>query len=163
MKLIYFIKFDMKKKKQIKMKLAIASDHAGFKLKKKIKKYLISEDYGIKDFGTDTTESVDYPEFGHAIADAIEKGEYDFGITICGSGNGISMTANKHKNIRSAICWNQEISELARAHNNANICSLPGRFLTYEEAIIIIDTFIKTNFDGGRHERRIKKIPLREF
>lgn len=163
MKLIYFVKFDMKKKKLRKMKLAIASDHAGFKLKKKLNSYLINEGYEIKDFGTDTTESVDYPEFGHAIADAIEKGEFDFGITICGSGNGISMTANKHQNIRSAICWNTEISKLARAHNNANICSLPGRFLTLEEAIIILDTFIKTTFDSGRHERRIKKIPLREF
>ena len=145
------------------MKLAIASDHAGFKLKQKLNTYLLKEGYELKDFGTDTAESVDYPEFGHAIADAIESGKYDFGITICGSGNGISMTANKHKNVRAAICWNQEISELARAHNNANICSLPGRFLTIEEAVIIIDTFINTHFDGGRHERRIKKIPLKEF
>lgn len=145
------------------MKLAIASDHAGFKIKQKIKKYLIEKGYEIKDFGTDTEESIDYPEFGHIVAEAIEKKEFDFGITICGTGNGISMTANKHQGIRSAICWSEEISELARAHNNANICSLPGRFLSIEESIVIIETFIRTKFDGGRHERRIKKIPLKNL
>ena len=108
----------------MKMKLAIASDHAGFKMKQKLKKYLIEKGYEIKDFGTDTEESIDYPEFGHSVAEAIEREKYDYGITICGSGNGINMTANKHQRIRSAICWNEKIAELARAHNNANICSL---------------------------------------
>ena len=145
------------------MKLAIASDHAGFKMKQKVKKYLIEKGYEIKDFGTDTEESIDYPEFGHLVAEAIEKKEYDLGITICGTGNGISMTANKHQGIRSAICWSEEISKLARAHNNANICSLPGRFLSIEESIVIIETFIRTEFEGGRHERRIKKIPLKNL
>jgi len=145
------------------MKIAIASDHAGFTLKEKLVRYLSEQGYEIKDFGTDSDESVDYPEFGHALANAVGKEEYNFGIAICGSGNGISMTTNKHQNIRSAICWNQEITELARAHNDANICSLPGRFLSLEESIIIIETFIKTAFEGGRHERRIKKIPLKNF
>lgn len=147
----------------MKMKLAIASDHAGFRLKQKLITHLLGEGYEIKDFGTDSGESIDYPEFGHTVADAIENGEFDFGITICGSGNGINMTANKHQGIRSALCWNQEISELARAHNDANICALPGRFLNIEETIVIVDTFLKTAFDGGRHERRIKKIPIKNF
>jgi len=143
------------------MKLAITSDHAGYSLKEELIKHLVNEGHTVKDFGTDSNESVDYPEFGHALAKAIENGEYDFGISICGSGNGINMTANKHQGIRSALCWNREISELARAHNNANICALPGRFLSVEEAIVIIETFLQTKFDGGRHERRIKKIPIK--
>jgi ribose 5-phosphate isomerase B len=143
------------------MKLAITSDHAGYSLKEELINHLVNEGYKVKDFGTDSNESVDYPEFGHALAKVIENGEYDFGISICGSGNGINMTANKHQGIRSALCWNSEISELARAHNNANICALPGRFLSVEEAIVIIETFLKTSFDGGRHERRIKKIPIK--
>lgn len=143
------------------MKLVITSDHAGYSLKEELIKHLVNEGHTVKDFGTDSNESVDYPEFGHALAKAIENGEYDFGISICGSGNGINMTANKHQGIRSALCWNREISELARAHNNANICALPGRFLSVEEAIVIIETFLQTTFDGGRHERRIKKIPIK--
>ncbi len=145
------------------MKLAITSDHAGYQLKEEIIKYLVSEGHTVKDFGTDSNESVDYPEFGHALAKAIENNEYNFGISICGSGNGINMTANKHQGIRSALCWNREISELARAHNNANICALPGRFLSIEEAIVILEAFLGTPFDGGRHERRIKKIPLKNL
>jgi ribose 5-phosphate isomerase B len=145
------------------MKIAIASDHAGYKLKLKLLRYLIEKGYEIKDLGTDSDESVDYPEFGHAIAGAVEKKECDYGIAICGSGNGISMTTNKHQKIRCAICWNKEIAELARAHNNANICSLPGRFISLEESILIIETFFATSFEGGRHERRIKKIPLKNF
>jgi len=144
-----------------KMKLAITSDHAGYSLKEELINHLVNEGHKVKDFGTDSNESVDYTEFGHALAKAIENGEYDFGISICGSGNGINMTTNKHQGIRSALCWNREISELARAHNNANICALPGRFLSVEEAIVIIETFLQTTFDGGRHERRIKKIPIK--
>ena len=145
------------------MNLAITSDHAGYYLKTKLIKYLINEGHIVKDFGTDSDESVDYPEFGHTLAKEIENGKYNFGISICGSGNGISITANKHQGIRSALCWNKEISELARAHNDANICALPGRFISIEEAIVIVETFLTTHFDGGRHERRIRKIPLRNF
>ncbi len=145
------------------MKLAITSDHAGYYLKEGLIKHLLKERHTVKDFGTDSNESVDYPDFAHTLAKAIEGGEFDFGISICGSGNGINMTANKHQGIRSALCWNGEISELARAHNNANICALPGRFLSIEEAIVIIEIFLKTTFDGGRHDRRIKKIPLKNI
>ena len=139
-------------------KIVIASDHAGYKLKERIIKYLIEENYTLKDLGTKNEESVDYPDFGHPLAREVESGNYDFGISLCGSGNGINMTANKHSKIRSALCWNEEISRLARAHNDANICSLPARFINSETAILIIKTFLKTEFDGGRHERRIKKI-----
>ncbi len=139
-------------------KIAIASDHAGYVLKEKIIKYLINEQYKVKDVGTDSEESVDYPDFGHLLAKEIETGNVDMGISLCGSGNGINMTVNKHSGIRSALCWNEEISRLARAHNKANICSLPARFINYETAILIIKTFIETKFDGGRHERRIEKI-----
>lgn len=143
--------------------LAIASDHAGYTLKIKLVNFLIGEGYAIKDFGTDSEDSIDYPSFGHLVAEEIEKGNYDFGITVCGSGNGINMTANKHQGIRSALCWNTEISRLARAHNDANICALPGRFISIEEAMVIVKIFIDTPFDGGRHERRIKKIPLTNY
>lgn len=139
-------------------KIAIASDHAGYILKEKIIKYLINEQYQVKDVGTDSEESVDYPDFGHLLAKEIETGNVDIGISLCGSGNGINMTVNKHSGIRSALCWNEEISRLAIAHNKANICSLPARFINYETAILIIKTFIETKFDGGRHERRIEKI-----
>lgn len=139
-------------------KIAIASDHAGYILKEKIIKYLINEQYQVKDVGADSEESVDYPDFGHLLAKEIETGNVDMGISLCGSGNGINMTVNKHSGIRSALCWNEEISRLARAHNKANICSLPARFINYETAILIIKTFIETKFDGGRHERRIEKI-----
>ncbi|MEA1897935.1 MAG: ribose 5-phosphate isomerase B [Bacteroidota bacterium] len=139
-------------------KIAIASDHAGYNLKEKIIKYLVKEKYQVKDVGTDSEESVDYPDFGHLLAKEIETGSYDIGISLCGSGNGINMTVNKHSGIRSALCWNEEISRLARAHNKANICSLPARFINYETAILIVKTFLETKFDGGRHERRINKI-----
>ena len=140
------------------IKLAIASDHAGFQLKEKLKSFLIDEGYEVKDLGTNSEESVDYPDFGHPLADTIERGDCDFGIAICGSGNGINMTVNKYMGIRSALCWNKEIAILARAHNNANICAIPGRFLDIEEASVIVTTFFNTGFEGGRHERRIKKI-----
>ncbi|NOY38582.1 MAG: ribose 5-phosphate isomerase B [Chlorobi bacterium] len=144
------------------MKLAITADHAGFNLKKQIIEYLKKKkNLLIKDLGTDSNESVDYPDFGHKIAAEIENGKADFGISICGSGNGINMTANKHQGIRSALCWNEEISRLARAHNDANICALPGRFINIEQAIVIIERFLNTGFDGERHERRKRKIPLR--
>jgi len=142
-------------------KIIIASDHAGFRLKEKLVRWLVSNKYEVKDIGCFSEDSVDYPDYAHSLAEAVERGEFRYGITICGSGNGISMTVNKHQKIRSAVCWNEEISRLARAHNDANVCSLPGRFINEAEAIIIIKTFLTTDFDGGRHKRRIDKIPLR--
>jgi ribose 5-phosphate isomerase B len=142
------------------MKLAIACDHAGFIMKKHIKNYLLSKGYEIKDFGADSEESSDYADFAHPMALSIEQKEYDFGISMCGSGNGINMAANKHRGIRSALCWEPEIARLARSHNDANICALPARFITPDKAEKIVDTFLNTTFDGGRHQRRIDKIPL---
>lgn len=143
------------------IKLAIASDHAGFEYKEKLKEYLSNKNYIIKDFGTFSTESADYPDFAHPLAEAVEKGEFLYGITLCGSGNGISMTANKHQGIRSALCWTKEISELARLHNDANVCSVPARFVSLELAIEIVDVFLNTAFEGGRHQRRVEKIPVK--
>jgi len=142
------------------LKISIACDHAGYKLKEKLVKYLLSEQYEINDLGTYSDVSVDYPDFGHALAVEIEKKQCDLGISICGSGNGINMVVNKHPGIRSALCWNEEISRLARVHNDANICALPGRFINYETAVVIVKAFLATRFDGGRHERRVNKIPL---
>jgi ribose 5-phosphate isomerase B len=146
-----------------KKKIAIVSDHAGFYLKKKLLDYLVKQEYEVKDFGTNTEEAVDYPDFGHKMAGSVAKGEYDLGISICGTGNGINMTANKHQGIRSALCWNAEISKLARAHNDAIICALPGRFISESEAYLIVRTFLETDFEGGRHKRRINKIPLKMY
>ena len=144
-------------------KIAIVSDHAGFYLKQKLLEFLKNMKYEVKDFGTFTEESVDYPDFGHQMADSVSAGEFDLGISICGTGNGINMTANKHQGIRSALCWNEEISRLARAHNDANVCALPGRFISESEAYLIIRTFLDTDFEGGRHKRRIDKIPLKRY
>ena len=144
-------------------KIAIASDHAGYFLKEKIKKYLISEKYEIKDFGSYTSENVDYPDYAHPLAVAVSNGDFDLGISICATGNGINMTVNKHQGIRGALCWNEEISRLARAHNDANICALPGRFISESEALLIVKTFVTTDFEGGRHKRRIDKIPFKSY
>ncbi|MFO8145907.1 MAG: ribose 5-phosphate isomerase B [Gillisia sp.] len=143
--------------------IGIASDHAGYYLKQKLKLYLESTGYDIRDFGSHSPESSDYPDFAHTLASAVERGECDIGITLCGSGNGISMTSNKHSGIRSAICWEPEVAELAKAHNNANICALPARFLDYDQAVDIVEIFLNTEFEGGgRHERRIRKIPIKK-
>ncbi len=159
MLLIHLIKHGVKAKK-----IAIASDHAGFNLKEKIISYLVKNSIEIKDIGNHTyDESDDYPDFGHPLAIAVANGECDLGISICGSGNGINMTVNKHQAIRSAICWNEEIARLARKHNDANICALPARFINESEAFLIIREFINTDFDGGRHKRRIDKIPLKVY
>lgn len=144
-------------------KIAIASDHAGYFLKEKLLSYLKKEKHEVKDFGCFSDESVDYPDFGHPLANSVSAGEYELGISICGSGNGINMTANKHPGIRSALCWNEEISRLARSHNNANICALPGRFISESEAYLIVKTFIDTQFEGGRHQTRIDKISLKIY
>ncbi len=144
-------------------KIAIAADHAGFVIKEMLIKYLSKEGYKVKDFGCFSEESIDYPDFAHPAVAAVEAHSYDLGITVCGTGNGINMVANKYPAIRSALCWNEEISRMARAHNDANVCALPGRYLSESEAILIIKTFLNTAFEGGRHERRIKKIPLKRL
>lgn len=144
-------------------KIAITSDHAGFHLKEKVLAYLIKEKYDVKDFGCTTDSSVDYPDFGHPLANAVSNGEFERGISICGTGNGINMVVNKHPGIRSALCWNEEICRLARAHNDANILALPGWFISESEALLIIKTFLTTTFEGGRHARRIGKISLKMY
>lgn len=140
------------------MVIATGSDHAGFKLKEAVKKYLLEKGIEIKDFGTYTEESVDYPDFAHPVAESVEKKEVDFGIIMCGSGNGINMAANKHKGIRAALSWSAEIAKLAREHNDANILTLPGRFISEEEALKAVDVFLATKFEGGRHQKRVEKI-----
>jgi ribose 5-phosphate isomerase B len=144
-------------------KIAVVSDHAGFYLKEKIVRYLIKEQYDVKDLGTSSNESVDYPDFGHPLANAVSAGEFETGISICGTGNGINMVVNKHPGIRAALCWNEEISRLSRAHNDANILTLPGWFITESEAFLITKTFLTTAFEGGRHSRRIDKISLKIY
>lgn len=140
--------------------IGLACDHAGFKLKEFVKTWLDAKGWSYKDFGTNSCESVDYPDFGHPLARAVEDGECYPGIAICGSGNGINMTLNKHQGIRAALCWLPEIAHLARLHNDANILVLPGRFIRNEEAVLIMEQFFSTEFEGGRHQRRIDKIPV---
>lgn len=139
-------------------KIAIGADHAGFELKEKVVNWLKDLQPELKDIGTFSNQSVDYPDFAHAVAGEVEKGNYDLGILICGTGIGVDMTANKHQGIRSALCWNREIASLARSHNNANVICLPGRFITIEEAKDILEIFLNTEFAGGRHLNRINKI-----
>jgi ribose 5-phosphate isomerase B len=142
--------------------IAIGSDHAGFKIKQKVIQYLQSENYKFHDFGAFTDKESDYPDYAHPVASAVENGEFSFGIVICGTGNGVNMVVNKHQGIRSALCWNKEMAHLVRLHNDANICALPGRFIDGDEAKRVVEEFLNTGFEGGRHERRIKKIALRE-
>ncbi|HNP96534.1 MAG TPA: ribose 5-phosphate isomerase B [Cyclobacteriaceae bacterium] len=139
-------------------KLAIGSDHAGFELKEKVRDLLQRQGYEVKDFGANSAESADYPDFAHPVASAVENSEFDLGILICGSANGVAMTANKHQGIRAAICWNEELASLARQHNNANILCLPARFIELSLAEKIVDRFLHSSFEGGRHERRVNKI-----
>ncbi len=141
-----------------KLSIAIGSDHAGFELKEKVVEWLNSSNFVAKDFGTFSKESVDFPDFAHAVASEVENGKFNIGILICGTGIGVDMTANKHQGIRSALCWNKEVSKLAKRHNNANIICLPGRLISIEEAIEILEVFFNTEFEGGRHKRRIDKI-----
>ncbi len=140
------------------MNIAIGADHAGYELKNKVMEQLKADGHTVKNFGTDSGDSVDYPDFGHPVAIDVESGMADLGIVICGSGNGINMTVNKHRNIRSAMAWNVELAELARQHNNANVLALPARFIEEKTALEIVSAFIKTDFEGGRHERRVNKI-----
>jgi ribose 5-phosphate isomerase B len=141
-----------------KIIIPIGADHAGFNLKEKVIKYLTDKGFEIKDFGCYSEDSIDYPDFGHPVASMVEENIGMKGILICGSGNGINMTANKHQGVRSALCWNKEIAELARLHNNANIIALPARFISDLEAIEMIDVFFNTEFEGGRHQLRVDKI-----
>lgn len=141
--------------------IAMASDHAGFPLKEELKPYLESKGYEVKDFGTFSEESCDYADFAHPAAIAVEKGEYPFGIAMCGSGNGIQMTLNKHQGIRAALCWNPEVAALAKQHNNANFLVIPARFVSENEAKQIVDAYLDASFEGGRHQKRIDKIPVR--
>lgn len=140
------------------LKIAIGGDHAGFQLKESIKNQLETEGHFVEDFGPFSDQSVDYPDFVHPVARVVEDKEYNFGILICGSGNGVAMTANKHKGIRAALCWNEMLAKLARAHNDANVLCLAGRFMDEDLAKEIVNIFLNTEFDGGRHVRRIKKI-----
>lgn len=138
--------------------IPIASDHAGFELKELIKQHLATKGFETKDFGTFSAESVDYPDFAHQVGSAVNNGTYNRGIVICGSGNGVQMTVNKYPNVRCALCWNEEITKLARQHNDANIISLPARFINAEDALHFVDIFLATPFEGGRHQRRVEKI-----
>ena len=140
--------------------IGLACDHAGFELKEFVRTWLDAKGWPYKDFGTNSCESVDYPDFAHPLALAVEAGECYPGIAICGSGNGINMTLNKHQGIRAALCWIPEIAHLARLHNDANILVMPGRFITNEEAVQIMEQFFSTEIEGGRHIRRINKIPI---
>lgn len=140
--------------------IAFCSDHAGYELKEIIKKHVEAAGYSVTDFGTHSTESCDYPDFAHPAAEAVESGKAQLGIAMCGTGNGISMTLNKHQGIRAALCWSIELAKLAREHNNANILVLPARFIDPQVALQIVDTFLATPFEGGRHQRRIDKIPV---
>lgn len=140
------------------MKIAIGCDHAGYELKEQLKSFIQSKGWEVKDFGTYSAERADYPDFAHSVAISVEKKESDYGLLMCGSGNGINMTANKHKGIRAALCWNKEIAELARLHNDANILTLPARFISEEEAKACVTVFYTTSFEGGRHAGRVDKI-----
>lgn len=140
--------------------IGICSDHAGFELKSIVEGYLEANNREYKDFGTYSAESCDYADFAHPCALAVESGECYPGIAMCGSGNGIAMTLNKHQGIRAALCWNTELASLARRHNDANVLVLPARFIAPELALAIVDTFLHTEFEGGRHARRIEKIPV---
>jgi len=140
------------------MIIPIGADHAGFELKEAIIAHLKSQGHEVHDHGCYSSDSIDYPDFAHPVANEVEENQGMLGVLICGSGNGINMTANKHQGIRSALCWNKEVAELAREHNNANVIAMPARFISKEEALEMVDAFLNTTFEGGRHERRVNKI-----
>jgi ribose 5-phosphate isomerase B len=140
------------------MKISIGNDHAGPEYKKAIVAMLKAKGHDVTNYGTDSENSVDYPDFGHLVATDVSEANADFGIVICGSGNGIAMTANKHQKVRAALCWNKEIATLARQHNDANIISIPARFTSITQAVEMVDTFLSTEFEGGRHQNRVDKI-----
>ena len=140
------------------MKISIGNDHAGPEYKKAIVEMLKVKGHEVTNYGTDSVDSVDYPDFAHAVANDISEAKADFGIIICGSGNGIAMAANKHTKVRAALCWMKEIATLARQHNNANIISIPARYTSIPQAVEMVDTFLNTEFEGGRHQNRVDKI-----
>ena len=140
--------------------IGFACDHAGIEIKQALMEHVAALGYEVRDFGTDTSDSCDYPDYAHPLAEAVEAGAVYPGIGLCGSGNGIGMTLNKHQSIRAALCWNDETARLSRAHNDANVLVLPARFVTVEEAVRMVDIFLSTTFDGGRHLRRVEKIPV---
>jgi len=142
------------------MKIAIGNDHAGYELKVYLLNWLREQGHEVENFGTNSPESVDYPDYVHPVAKAVEKFDVRYGILICGSGQGVSVTANKHQGIRAALCWNSEVSKLARQHNNANILCLPGYFVSNEEGRAILENFLETEFEGGRHQNRISKVSV---
>lgn len=142
----------------MKPTIAIGSDHAGFDYKEKFASWLKDKGYVLEDFGTFSSASTDYPDFAHAVASAVEEKKFNLGILVCGSANGVAITANKHQGIRAAICWTEELASLARQHNDANIVCIPARFIEYNMGEKIIDTFLTTNFEGGRHQNRVNKI-----
>ena len=144
----------------LKKKIALACDHAGFSYKEKTKEYLLNKGYEINDYGCFSEESVDYPDFAHQLADSIKKEINGIGIQFCGTGNGINMSVNKHAEIRAALCWNTQIAEQARLHNNANVLTMPARHLGWNEIKEIIDIFLSSDFEGGRHQRRVSKISI---
>lgn len=144
-----------------KTKIGIASDHAGYEMKEFMVGYLDAMGYDVHDFGCYTEQSCDYPDFAHPLAEAIEQKQMNIGVAFCGSGNGIAMTLNKHQGIRAALCWEPELAALARKHNDANVCSIPARFIDNAMATVIVDTFLETSFEGGRHQQRIDKIPVK--
>ncbi|MDR1610665.1 MAG: RpiB/LacA/LacB family sugar-phosphate isomerase [Candidatus Symbiothrix sp.] len=141
--------------------IGICSDHAGFELKSYIISLMEKENIEYQDFGTNSSESSDYPDFAHKLGNAIDNDDCEIGIAMCGTGNGINMTLNKHQSVRSALCWNEEIAHYAKAHNNANIITIPARIVTKEEAVLILQNFFSTKFEGGKHMERIRKIPLK--
>lgn len=141
--------------------IAFASDHAGYTLKQALIEYVVEKSYDVLDFGTDSEASCDYPDFAHKAAAAVEDGSAAFGIAMCGTGNGIQMTLNKHQGIRAALCWKPELAKLAKEHNNANFLVMPARFISYDEATAIVDAYLTAQFEGGRHQRRIDKIPVK--
>ncbi len=142
------------------MTISIGNDHAGTQYKQAIQEYLVKKGFTVNNYGTNTNDSVDYPDFVHPVATDVETNKVDFGILICGSANGVAMTANKHQGVRAGVCWTKEITELTRQHNDANICCIPARFTALQQAVQIVDTFISTAFEGGRHQKRIDKIPI---
>ena len=142
------------------MTIAMASDHAGYNLKQDVRAWLENHGAQVKDYGCYSTESCDYPDFAHPLAEAVEKGEQPLGIVICSTGNGIFMTANKHQGIRAALCWDVPLAQLARQHNNANVLGMPANFISRDKALEIVEAFFATDFEGGRHERRVNKIAI---
>jgi len=155
-----YLDFVFLKSNKNNMKIAIGNDHAGTAYKKVLVEILEEQGYTVTNFGTNTNDSMDYPDTIHPTSKAVAEGLVDFGIIICGSGNGAQMTANKHQNVRAALCWNNELVSLARKHNNANILSIPARFVALEQAISFVEIFLKTDFEGGRHQIRVSKIPV---